>query len=306
LRIGFATPMYDPDFDWDELDDLIGASGGSCTTAVAATRDGADRSDSCERGGSQAGLDVETSSEARPDSWSLHVTGGGSAWAAHSGQANAVNFDVFRVSPGMPVRLYSGSWDEASLCCWELSPDAFQQRGPEAGGSNAARPKPRLLGQMPVGGFLNGFALCSKSAFIVGASAGLMPTPGESLQVYELGATPLGHKGDVLASEGVPPPTEVPGSQQANWLATAQSPPGASSKSVMSLPVPRPGAPQKIFLHTRGCRALCTWPRAVDARSVPELVASISKILCWDCARWPQMLVPCSSLPFGARLTHMI
>eukprot|EP00439_Symbiodinium_sp_Y106_P041558 s2623_g5.t1 len=87
-------------------------------------------------------------------------------WEAHDGQVNVAILE----GHGEARRAYTGCWDSASLRCWEL---------PEVG-------PPRPSGELRVGGFLNAVAKLQGDVALVAVSAGLIPTPGESLKVYDL------------------------------------------------------------------------------------------------------------------------
>ncbi|CAK8994795.1 unnamed protein product [Durusdinium trenchii] len=115
--------MYDPDFDWEELDELL-------TT------------DRCRR-----------------------VT----CWQAHDAQVNVIRMACANDSH----EVYTGCWDSALLRHWA-------EPGYEA---------PSQLKELHVGGFLNDFLEISEHWLLVAVSAGLIPTPGESLKVYDLTPT---------------------------------------------------------------------------------------------------------------------
>lgn len=87
-------------------------------------------------------------------------------WEAHDGQVNVAILEEH----GEARRAYTGCWDSASLRCWDL---------PEVG-------PPHSTGELRVGGFLNAVAKLREDVALVAVSAGLIPTPGESLKVYDL------------------------------------------------------------------------------------------------------------------------
>ncbi|CAE7565690.1 unnamed protein product [Symbiodinium natans] len=86
-------------------------------------------------------------------------------WQAHDGQVNVALLE----NRGEAQQAFTGCWDSASLRCWDL-----------------AQEEPSPLGELRVGGFLNAVAKLRGDTALVAVSAGLIPTPGESLKVYSL------------------------------------------------------------------------------------------------------------------------
>ena len=119
-------------------------------------------------------------------------------WQAHEAQVNQI-----RRSHGGEI--FTGCWDSASVCLWKSS-------------DFLTPPSPKL--QLHVGGFLNDFVEISEHQLLVAVSAGLIPTPGESLKLFDVR-------------------DQLP-------LVT-----GGNSGNISSL-----GPVQRFDFHRRGCRAL--------------------------------------------------
>eukprot|EP00438_Fugacium_kawagutii_P032240 Skav228567 [mRNA] locus=scaffold5133:47486:49099:- [translate_table: standard] len=128
--------MYDPNFDWDEAEQLMESH-------------------------LQNAADGEVQQALVPRCKRL------SHWQAHEAQVNQIRMS----RKGDAV--YTGCWDSASLCFWRSS-DFL----------NAPPRRPCL--ELQVGGFLNDLAEISEHQVLVAVSAGLIPTPGESLKLYDL------------------------------------------------------------------------------------------------------------------------
>lgn len=187
--------MYDPNFDWDEAENLM--ESGSQATAVhnaAADRPG--------------GLEPCKLLQ----------------WQAHDAQVNQIR------RSGADV--FTGCWDSAILRLWRS--DVW----------TAPEPRPQL--EVQVGGFLNDFAEIAEHQLLVAVSAGLIPTPGEALKLYDF----RGQLGPGTDTGDGPEPPSV-------------------------------GSVQRFEFHTRGCRALGLWRRSLE--EWPQWVGSISKdslVLC--------------------------
>lgn len=147
-------------------------------------------------------------------------------WQAHDAQVNQIR------RSGADV--FTGCWDSASLRLWRSSD--FWTAPPE--------PRPQL--EVQVGGFLNDFAEIAEHQLLVAVSAGLIPTPGEALKLYDFRG------------------------QLGQGTATGDGP-----------KTPSVGSVQRFEFHTRGCRALGLWRRSLE--EWPQWVGSISKdslVLC--------------------------
>ncbi|CAJ1419273.1 unnamed protein product [Effrenium voratum] len=86
------------------------------------------------------------------------------SWQAHDAQANVVRFAAD--SP----HVFTGCWDSASLRCWGKTGRGYALRW-----------------ELQAAGFVNDFVQVGRTA-LVAVSAGLIPTPGESLKAYDLDA----------------------------------------------------------------------------------------------------------------------
>ena len=137
--------MYDPDFDWDELEELFQAE------------------ETFQELPPQLPIDLADGPDGLGDRCRRL-----SCWQAHDAQVN-----VIRRAVGSQ-ELYTGCWDSASVCHWSYCNE------------------PSQLQDLQVGGFLNDFLELSPKRLLVAVSAGLIPTPGESLKLFDLsGSLPV-------------------------------------------------------------------------------------------------------------------
>ena len=91
-------------------------------------------------------------------------------WNAHDAQVNQLATSWSR---GCLRTLYTGCWESASLRLWSWD-----------GLTAPERPQERHTG-----GFLNAFVELGERQVLVAVSAGLLPTPGESLKLWDLRET---------------------------------------------------------------------------------------------------------------------
>jgi len=206
-------------------------------------------------------------------------------WHAHAASTKGVTcmlFDCFGAPPWESRRLYTGSWQEASVRCWELS----------KGEPGKVRPPPRLVGEIQVGGFVNDIAAISPFGMITAQSAGMKPLPGESLRVWNLKSTPFkqqkktpfnsikdrdgtgaitngtaGSQAIVEARNALAQVDEEDDSQD-NPDTSEQRIPDAGNLDEMS---------QMVYLHQRGCRSISLWPRPESRESTPVVAGTCSK-----------------------------
>jgi len=223
-------------------------------------------------------------------------------WPGHAKNTKGVTcmlFDCFGAPPWESRRLYTGSWQESSVRCWELS----------KGEPGKVRPPPRLVGEIQVGGFVNDIAAISPFGMLTAQSAGMKPNPGESLRAWNLKKTPF--KADKAAMNAIKDSAEggpamiangEGGSASGNSTALAAKPSAKGHSSdnhdiVMaegeegdgSMPVPDTGEmhipnsgmlddmSQMVFLHYRGVRAMSLWPRPENKEATPVVAGTVSK-----------------------------
>lgn len=199
-------------------------------------------------------------------------------WSAHAPTATkgitCMLFDTFGTPPWESRRLYTGSWQEGNVRCWELS----------KGEAGKSRPPPRLVGEIAVGGFVNDVAAISPFGLLTAQSAGMKPQPGESLRAWNLKTTPFKpvQRAKVNAIENDPSAAAAKGSSAA---------PGKSSTAIVESkkkeedeePEPPDGdgnflsLSQMIFLHYRGVRCISLWPKPENREITPATVVSVSK-----------------------------
>lgn len=230
--------MYDPDFDWDELDGILQESEDIVSGSAVALGQDTQGKEPC---------DAPLYDDPKMDHAMVR------RWQTHAAQANAVRLDNFSFGTWPSFRLYTGCWDEGVLRCWTVP--SIQHDSCSKDSQPSVPKQPQLLAEARAGGFLNDLAVLGPGVLLVAASAGLMPTPGESLQVCRLGRLDQTNH-EAPKDECVSPVTQL-GSGQ----------------------VPGGPAPQKVFLHVRGCRAVSVWPYTAGRSVPPQLAASISKDL---------------------------
>lgn len=212
-------------------------------------------------------------------------------WQAHSelGSTKGISvvlFDAFGTPPWESRRLYTGSFQEGAVKCWELSPPHVDRQ-------------PKLVGELAVGGFVNDAAALSPFGFITAQSAGMKPQPGESMRTWNLRMTPFR---PVERAQANAISDSAGGSAQARIAGTSEGAAAASHQSVAAADSQLAAAPgggeeidetteftatdefgyldksQMVYLHYRGVRSLSLWPRPGSVRdSMPTHVASVSK-----------------------------
>jgi len=214
-------------------------------------------------------------------------------WPAHARNTKGVTcmlFDCFGAPPWESRRLYSGSWQESSVRCWELS----------KGEPGKVRPPPRLVGEIQVGGFVNDIAAISPFGMLTAQSAGMKPLPGESLRVWNLKKTPFkepkkNNLSMIKDADGAAAIADGDAEGNAGAIEVAKRSNGASDLALREegpdgekgLPdtdemhIPNSGMlddmSQMVFLHHRGVRSLSLWPRPENRDATPHLVGTVSK-----------------------------
>lgn len=213
-------------------------------------------------------------------------------WPGHSAATKGVTcilFDCFGAPPWESRRVYTGSWQEACVRCWELS----------KGDPGKVRPPPRLVGELMVGGFINDIAAISPFGMLTAQSGGYIPQPGDSMRGWDLRRTPFkaipaSQKAEMmknLAAQGSADAIEVgEKGQEETALATlkvgesmavrAEDQQKTIDTSICKVPVMDSSMhdmSQPIFLHYRGCRAISLWPRPESKDSIPVLAGTVSK-----------------------------
>lgn len=178
-------------------------------------------------------------------------------------------FDCFGAPPWESRRLYTGSWAEGKVKCWELS-----QGEP----GKVAKP-PRLLGEIEVAGFLNDMAAISPHGLLTAQSAGYIPQPGESMRGFDIEVTPfqVPTRATTAIADGNATGPERPSNTS---LEVALQEDGEDDEEKLKKPtssITDLSKTQMVYLHGRGCRKMSLWPRPEGRESYPRLVASISK-----------------------------
>lgn len=104
-------------------------------------------------------------------------------WPAHTAKVNAILFDRFGGPPWESRRVFTASWDQANVMCWEVS----------AGAAGSQKP-PRLVSKFEAGGFVNDIIAISPHGLVVGISAGMFPGSAEQLKVFDTSRVPFDYK----------------------------------------------------------------------------------------------------------------
>ena len=142
-------------------------------------------------------------------------------WNAHDAQVNQLATSWIR---GCLCTLYTGCWDSASLRLWSwdglTAPERYQE--------------------LHTGGFLNAVLELAERQVLVAVSAGLLPTPGESLKLCD-----LRDLRDVDETGAV--------------------------RAVQTIPM------ERFYFHTRGCRALAAPLEGPEVASISKDALAISK-----------------------------
>mmetsp|Transcript_3586 Transcript_3586/g.6311 ORF Transcript_3586/g.6311 Transcript_3586/m.6311 type:complete len:594 (-) Transcript_3586:292-2073(-) len=202
-------------------------------------------------------------------------------WNAHAPTATkgitCMLFDTFGTPPWESRRLYTGSWQEGAVRCWELS----------KGEAGKSRPPPRLVGEIAVGGFINDIAALSPFGLLTAQSAGMKPMPGESLRYWNLKTTPFkplarakvnaiaddhsqkkalkpGGKGDTSESQTTDMVTRTKDEDEEPEFVQDKDE-GYLDKSTM------------VYLHYRGVRCISLWPRPENRETTPHMAVTVSK-----------------------------
>lgn len=191
-------------------------------------------------------------------------------WQAHSEQVNAVLFDAFGAPPWEGRRLYTGSFSDGAVRCWELS----------TGEPGKTPAPPRLVGEIKVGGFFNDIAALSPTGLLTAQSAGMRPQPGESLRAWDLARTPFKpvsrKKGPAAISD------KRAGHAASATAALARSTEDKQGTAEGEVAPPKADEAyltdsQMVFLHYRGVRVISPWPRMDSSTPTPHHVATVSR-----------------------------
>jgi len=197
-------------------------------------------------------------------------------WQGHAPTATkgitCMLFDTFGTPPWESRRLYTGSWQEGVVRCWELS----------KGEPGKTKPPPRLVGEIAVGGFINDVAAISPFGLLTAQSAGMKPLPGESLRSWNLKTTPFkpiaraktnAIADDPEAKTQVSKATGNGSSETTLATRKEEDEPdfvkdedgGYLDQSTM------------IYLHYRGVRCISLWPKPENREATPHVAATVSK-----------------------------
>jgi len=224
-------------------------------------------------------------------------------WPGHAASTKGVTcmlFDCFGAPPWESRRVYTGSWQESSVRCWELS----------KGEPGKVRPPPRLVGEIQVGGFVNDIAAISPFGMLTAQSAGMKPLPGESLRAWNLKKTPFkadkaamnaikdsgengpaaiaddeaGGRSTALAAKSAAGPKAKGPSSESHELAVQKDEEGDNGMPMpdtSEMSIPESGMlddmSQMVYLHYRGVRAISLWPRPENKEATPHLAGTVSK-----------------------------
>ncbi|CAE7369003.1 SEC63 [Symbiodinium sp. KB8] len=200
-------------------------------------------------------------------------------WQGHAPTATkgitCMLFDTFGTPPWESRRLYTGSWQEGVVRCWELS----------KGEPGKTKPPPRLVGEIAVGGFINDVAAISPFGLLTAQSAGMKPLPGESLRTWNLKTTPFRPvaraKTNAIADDpdakskaittsdagrdgnGSTAIVAKKGEEELDFVKDEDG--GYLEKSTM------------VYLHYRGVRCISLWPKPENREATPHVAATVSK-----------------------------
>lgn len=195
-------------------------------------------------------------------------------WSAHAPTATkgitCMLFDTFGTPPWESRRLYTGSWQEGNVRCWELS----------KGEAGKSRPPPRLVGEIAVGGFVNDVAAISPFGLLTAQSAGMKPMPGESMRAWNLKTTPFKPvqraKVNAIENDASSGAKSLPAAGSSTAIVERrkkeddedEEAPDADGGLAQS---------QMIYLHYRGVRCISLWPKPENREIVPHVAVSVSK-----------------------------
>ncbi|CAE8581520.1 unnamed protein product [Polarella glacialis] len=172
-------------------------------------------------------------------------------WPAHAESVSTVLFDRFswqRPGSAHSRRLFSSSWAEARVCCWELS--SVEQR------------TPLLLWELPVRGLVSDIVAISSSSLLTAVSANPLPETGSACHQADFKKR-VAEQDDQLGS----------GDTLLAWNLDLDEEAASATPHFL----------QKFPLHVRGCHKLSVWPGPSDGlgSGAPQLLGSISKdVLC--------------------------
>ncbi|CAJ1416076.1 unnamed protein product [Effrenium voratum] len=181
-------------------------------------------------------------------------------------------FDTFGTPPWESRRLYTGSWQEGVIRCWELS----------KGEPGKTKAPPRLVGEIAVGGFINDVAAISPFGLLTAQSAGMKPLPGESLRSWNLKTTPFRPiaraKTNAIADD--PEAKSLVPAKSGNGAAGAGTIVARQEEDAEFVKDEDGGYLEKstmIYLHYRGVRCISLWPKPENREATPHVAATVSK-----------------------------
>eukprot|EP00931_Biecheleriopsis_adriatica_P048559 TRINITY_DN28067_c0_g2_i1.p1 TRINITY_DN28067_c0_g2~~TRINITY_DN28067_c0_g2_i1.p1 ORF type:complete len:585 (+),score=137.38 TRINITY_DN28067_c0_g2_i1:185-1939(+) len=194
-------------------------------------------------------------------------------WAAHAPTATkgvtCMLFDTFGTPPWESRRLYTGSWQEGTVRCWELS----------KGEAGKSRPPPRLVGEIAVGGFINDVVAISPFGMLTAQSAGMKPQPGESLRSWNLKTTPFRPitraKANAIADD--PEAKAKPASTGSDSTALVSRKEEDEPEFVKDEDGGYLEKSTMIYLHYRGVRCISLWPKPENREATPHVAVTVSK-----------------------------
>jgi len=203
-------------------------------------------------------------------------------WQGHAPTATkgitCMLFDTFGTPPWESRRLYTGSWQEGVVRCWELS----------KGEPGKTKPPPRLVGEIGVGGFINDVAAISPFGLLTAQSAGMKPQPGESLRTWNLKTTPF----RPVARAKTNAIADDPDAKKLGAVKNGGAGDGGNGAGTTALVARKDeeevdfvkdddgGYLEKstmVFLHYRGVRCISLWPKPENREATPHVAATVSK-----------------------------
>jgi len=199
-------------------------------------------------------------------------------WNAHAPTATkgitCMLFDTFGTPPWESRRLYTGSWQEGTVRCWELS----------KGEAGKSKPPPRLVGEIAVGGFVNDIAALSPFGLLTAQSAGMKPMPGESLRYWNLKTTPFKPlvRGKLNAIANDPDSQtkalkENNAESQTTDIVSRTKDEGEEPEFIQDMDDGYLEKSTMVYLHYRGVRCISLWPRPENREATPHMAVTVSK-----------------------------
>ncbi|CAE7180087.1 Sec63 [Symbiodinium pilosum] len=200
-------------------------------------------------------------------------------WQGHAPTATkgitCMLFDTFGTPPWESRRLYTGSWQEGVVRCWELS----------KGEPGKTKPPPRLVGEIAVGGFINDVAAISPFGLLTAQSAGMKPLPGESLRTWNLKTTPFRPiaraKTNAIADDPNAKPKAVTGGDSGRDGNGSTALVAKKDDEELDFVKDEDGGyleqSTMVYLHYRGVRCISLWPKPENREATPHVAATVSK-----------------------------